>query len=621
MISDMLASQAESFVKEMFPAGKKISGEWCLGDTDGSAGESLKIHLTGSKAGLWKDFASGQKGGDLLDLVCAAHNCNLKTALDTACSFLGITRPTFAGHKKVEYNKPEKKASFRSLEKLPAALTWLRGRGFSDKTIAAYKVIAETERWNHDAKKMVKVDAIAFPSIRNGELIHLKYRDAHSKEFWSSAGTEKCLFGWQATDPRARVCYLTEGEADAMALYEYGYPAMSIPFGGGAGAKQEWITNEFENMEQFDAIYLCLDNDEAGQLAVTEIIDRLGRHRCRVVTLPRKDANKCLMDGVPLDQIKSAIENAKTLDPAELRNAREYEDEIIRRFHPVNEEARGFHMPWQSMVGQFRFGWGETTILAGYNGHGKTTGAGHIVVDAIQQRVPTCVASLEFKPPKWLAAIVRQATCEMTPDVDRIKRGVDFIAPHLWVFDVGGKGMGTARVDRILEVFLYARARYGIKFFVIDNFTKLGIAEDDYNGQKEAIVKITEFAVEHDVHVLVVAHLKKAEGGDHQQGGKQGVRGAGAITDLVDNVWIWHRNRKKEGRLKEIDYALRSGNVDDKDRVAMLEEQADLKKQGDAFCYCEKYRDGDDEPRLRLWFCRVSHQFMDNPDQSSRRYC
>jgi twinkle protein len=29
--------------------------------------ESLKVHLTGDKAGIWQDFATGE-GGDLLDL-------------------------------------------------------------------------------------------------------------------------------------------------------------------------------------------------------------------------------------------------------------------------------------------------------------------------------------------------------------------------------------------------------------------------------------------------------------------------------------------------------------------------------------------------------------------------
>jgi twinkle protein len=277
-------------------------------------------------------------------------------------------------------------------------------------------------------------------------------------------------------------------------------------------------------------------------------------------------------------------------------------------------------MPWASVMPEFNFEYGTTTIIAGYNGHGKTTVIGHIVVDAIKQGVKQCVASLEFKPDKWIAAIVRQTVAEQMPNESRVMDGMNFLAPSLWAFDVGGKGMGTARVDKILEVFAYARARYGVRCFIIDNFTKLGLAEDDYTGQKEAIVKITEFGVEHDVVMIVAAHLKKAEGGDREVGGKHGVRGAGAITDLVDNVWICHRNRRKEARLKEIEYGLRSGTITQDDSAKLREEKDALLNQGDTMMYCEKYRNGDSEPRLRLFFDRNSHQFRDDRDHGTRRY-
>ena len=610
-INDMLVSSVEAFVREMFPAGVKQGSEWCIGGLDGSKGESLKIHLTGNKAGLWKDFASDGKGGDLLDLIQQANRCTLKEAIDEACSFLGVQRPTFQGHRKVEYKRPEKKATFKPLDKAPAASKWLLSRGFNAETLAAYKVIADTANGR---------EAVVFPYLRGGELIHLKFRDAKEKKFWTSAETEKCLFGWQAIAPNARTVILTEGEADAMALYQYGYPAMSIPFGGGGKGKQEWIENEFDNLERFDMIYLALDSDEAGQIALAEIIDRLGRHRCKVVQLPMKDANECLMKGVPLDVIVRAFDESKTLDPAELRNAIEYRDAIVRRFHPLDNKVNGFYMPWESSVQAFNFEYGTTTILAGYNGHGKTTVIGHIVVDAIHQGVDSCVASLEFKPDKWLAAIVRQSSGEMIPNPSRIDKALEFLGKRLWAFDVGGKGMGTARVERILEVFAYARARYGIRLFVIDNFTKLGIAEDDYNAQKEAMVKMTEFAVEHDVVMLIAAHLKKAETGDSARGGKHGVRGAGALTDLPDNLWICHRNRKKEGRLKEIEFGLQSRDLVSDEAVKLRQEKLELEAQADTMLYCEKYRNGDDEPRIKLFYDRVSHQFMDSPTNSARRY-
>lgn len=54
----------------------------------------------------------------------------------------------------------------------------------------------------------------------------------------------------------------------------------------------------------FDRIDLCFDNDTTGQQTVTALLDRLGRHRCRVVILPHKDANACLQENVAFVSLK-----------------------------------------------------------------------------------------------------------------------------------------------------------------------------------------------------------------------------------------------------------------------------------------------------------------------------
>ncbi|KAF0118906.1 MAG: hypothetical protein FD149_394 [Rhodospirillaceae bacterium] len=60
---------------------------------------------------------------------------------------------------------------------------------------------------------------------------------------------------------------ITEGEIDAMTAAEYGWPALSLPFGGGTGAKQAWIESEYERLLRFETIYLALDMDREGEAA------------------------------------------------------------------------------------------------------------------------------------------------------------------------------------------------------------------------------------------------------------------------------------------------------------------------------------------------------------------
>jgi twinkle protein len=603
LLKDMLASQVESVCMELLPNGKKMGNEWCVGSPAGEAGESCKVHLTGKKAGLWRDFA-GNEGGDLLDLYQKNRGTGLKEAMEWACKFVGVQRTEFAKPKKT-FKRPERPADARSLKKANEVFEWLnKVRRLDLDTIEAYKVVAKGS------------DTVLFPYLRDDELIHIKFRAVKEKKFWSSGETEKCLFGWQAISPRAREVTITEGELDAMAMYQLGYPALSVPFGGGGAGKQDWIENEYENLERFDVIYLCLDQDDAGIEATTEIVRRLGRARCRVVTLPTKDANQALIENVPLDKIRDAMRTAKTLDPDELRNVSEYTDQVIARFYPPDNQSQGFLLPWEETVDQFKFEYGATTLLAGYAGHGKSQIIGQITLDAIRQDVKCCVASLEFKAERFLARLVRQATCDIQPPKDRISKCLEeTLHPSLWAFDVA-KGQTT--LPRLLEVFEYAYKRYGCKFFVLDNLSKLADVKDEsLDSQKKAIVDVTAFAVEHDVHIVVVAHMRKDKD-DSNPGGRMGIKGAGALTDLADNVLIMYRNRKKEARLKTIDFEI--AKAEGADRTKLQDEKAMLMEKSDAFLFAEKVREMEIEFSRKLWFDHRSTQFVARPEGKPRIY-
>lgn len=605
-ISEMLGEQAESLVRELLPNGKREGHEWCAGDVSGGEGKSLKVQLVGERRGLWKDFATGEVGGDMLDLWAATRNVSLGEAIKQAKVYLGIREPVFETGTRRTYQPPEKPESLKKLKAADEAGLFLQKRGLSQSVISRYKVATA-----HGGGVLV----FPYYDAEGKDVVHLSYRSVTEKKFWSSKGTRPSLFGWQAIPATERTIVLTEGQLDAMAMAQYGYPAMSIPFGAGKG-HYDWITEEWDALERFDTIYLAFDGDDAGKQAISDVMDRLGRHRCRVVELPFKDANECLMQKVAPDIMRAAIKGARTLDPGELKLAAGYTEEVYLEFHPPNQALVGFMPPWNRLGNKFAFRYGETTVIAGANGHGKSEGAGHIVLAALAQSVRCCVASLEFRPRKWLARLARQALVTFTPERDRLDQLERWYGDRLWVFDV----VGRADSAKMLEVFLYAYRRYGVKFFVIDNMSKLGIAEDDYNRQKEFIEQITAFDVEHNVHTLVVAHMRKGDGShDYEKGGKWGIKGTGAITDLVDNVMIWWRNKPKENRLQELAVPLRvdSGETEE----ARAQERDELLQKADAICEVEKQRNGSgEEPRQTLWFHKESHQFVERLDASPMRY-
>ena len=83
--------------RDLFPKGRKRGNEYVVGNLDGAAGKSLKIHLNGSGKGtVWSDFETEDKGGDLLDLWATAKcNGDKGDAMREAADWLG-TKPNIS---------------------------------------------------------------------------------------------------------------------------------------------------------------------------------------------------------------------------------------------------------------------------------------------------------------------------------------------------------------------------------------------------------------------------------------------------------------------------------------------------------------------------------------------
>jgi hypothetical protein len=87
-IGQALAERIEALVRELLPNGTREGHEWRVGNLHGDRGFSLAVHLGGCKAGVWCDFATGERG-DALDLVKAVLNVDARKALAWSHRWLG----------------------------------------------------------------------------------------------------------------------------------------------------------------------------------------------------------------------------------------------------------------------------------------------------------------------------------------------------------------------------------------------------------------------------------------------------------------------------------------------------------------------------------------------------
>lgn len=73
---------------DLLPGGKIIGDEFTAGSLRGEEGNSLKYN---TKTGIWKDFATGESGGDIFDLICAVRGVTLSEAVEYAVARVGAT--------------------------------------------------------------------------------------------------------------------------------------------------------------------------------------------------------------------------------------------------------------------------------------------------------------------------------------------------------------------------------------------------------------------------------------------------------------------------------------------------------------------------------------------------
>ncbi|RDI97693.1 toprim domain-containing protein [Dyella solisilvae] len=578
-----LAERAEDVVRVLLPAGRREGHEWRVGSTAGEPGQSLGVRLSGEKNGTWADFSTGESG-DLIGLVQAVNRCGLHDACTWANDFLGIRddRPRVLGPPK-GYAVPSRDG----INGLSAPhRDWLVSvRGINPGTIEVYGVTS-------------KGAAIVFPYMApDGEWVGAKFRKP-DKTMWQAKDCRPWPFGMPAVPPGTRRVAITEGELDAMALHSFGIPAISVPMGGGDKRKQVWVDQAFEWFEPFDRIDLVLDADNEGEKAARELAKRLGLARCFVVVLPHKDANACLLAGMTAEQVLACIDAGGTLDPEGLHAVGEFSREVIAEADRIDD---GIRLPWLKTHNLLLLRPGETSIWAGINGHGKTVVVNHIIAHAaIVQGVRCCVASLEYRIALWAFRMMGPLAGTITPTKQFMAHIMERLEGLLWVIEPGI----TAKAERILELFAYARARYGVELFVIDNLTKCGFADDDYPGQKAFVEKLSDFARATGVHVAVVAHMRKGDNEDHPAG-KFAVKGSGGITDMADTVVEVWRNKPRERVLAQCESD--SSPVPPEVAVQFTTLLSVLKQRANGI-----------ERQFALWFDRTSGQFMESRGQHAR---
>lgn len=251
-------------------------------------------------------------------------------------------------------------------------------------------------------------------------------------------------------------------------------------------------------------------------------------------------------------------------------------------------EVKGKALPWPKAKNLFRFRPGEVTLWGGVNGHGKSLMTGMVALQMIAAGQKACIASFEMKPHATLKRMIRQwcgySEAEFYGHAEAIAQMRDLYEQfesladkRLWFYDQ----QGTVKAERMAAVARYCAKELGIQHLFIDSLMKCVRGADDYNAQKDFVNELCSIAMDYGMHIHLVHHIRKLEN-ELRKPDKTDVKGAGEITDQVDNVLLVWRNKAEN-----------------------------KKDDPDAALICCKQRHGEWEGGINLWFEPRSQQFVE----------
>ena len=195
----------------------------------------------------------------------------------------------------------------------PKHLDWFGGRAIEPETVLRMGIYSARRGEAGDPTLDVHGDIIVYPYMDGGREVNAKFR-GRGKRFWQRTGARKTFFNADVLDDPSLskgdyAALITEGEMDALAAIQAGYPfAVSVPDGAppardGQGnliavsdnaddvaPEQDndyrYVANNWARLSAIKRFVLATDADESGQRLALELARRLGRSRCSMLVYP-----------------------------------------------------------------------------------------------------------------------------------------------------------------------------------------------------------------------------------------------------------------------------------------------------------------------------------------------
>jgi len=329
---------------------------------------------------------------------------------------------------------------------------------------------------------------------------------------------------------------ITEGEWDCLSWMELGYSnIVSIP--NGANCVKGLFNHWYKWVTSFKKVYINFDNDTAGRKAVEEVKAILPKERVFVVYTPEKDMNDALKRGITCEEVDGLLSNAQRYHPSGVVHISEISLDDVLKATPKGLRT---HYPlFDKILGGLRSG--ELTCIVGDTGVGKTSFGLQLVHKVVNDKHTCWLSSQEMSKEKLLKKVYGMQIAHTIFDEETILSEGEKAHLRTWIkkaplyVDPDAPAMSLVSVAENLS---YLKNVYGVKVVLIEDIGYLQSTAKGSNAAEkfeDAMKQLHAYAVNLNIHILLVCHLKQTEN-DKGEVFMSQIKGSSAIKQYADNI-------------------------------------------------------------------------------------
>lgn len=380
--------------------------------------------------------------------------------------------------------------------------------------------------------------AYLFPKTKEGRLSSFKIKTLNFKAFYAVGDGVGCdLFGInqaRAGDVYTGKLFLFEDELSAMSGYQVlvehsktSYKPACVALPDGAASATTALSRNRDFIDSFKEIVVCMDNDEAGEEAVSRI--RALLPHILVARIPKgvrrngkdiKDANDLLMEGRGLELYNLLKFNAAKESPAGASTVSECLQDALKK------PEFGKTWPWQGLTDMtYGLRYGEIISIGAGVSVGKTL-IGHELIShlILEHNDKVGVFMLEETVGNTLKNVAGKSANvpfhrpDMEFDPEFLTREVLKYDGKLFLYN----NFGMNEWEDIKKVMRFWVVEHDVKWVVLDNITQLvsHLSATEINAEVSRIaVELAGMCNELNFTCFVFSHLNPPKtGAPHELG-------------------------------------------------------------------------------------------------------